>query len=602
MKHEGRIIGVIQLLSYTKNAYSNSNLKLLESLASPISAATFNASLYKKARLEIAEKQKAREELALRNKEITLLYRAGRELLSTLDLKEVYDILYQKVRDIIPCDSMTISEYNASSNKIICKAAWIGNLKHNASDFPPLNIGPNYKGTQSEAIITGNSVLVNNFYNITKNRKDKYYFDNTGNVLDYKISEDQIDKNDPVVKSAIYVPMKLGKNVIGVISAFSYKEKAYSEYDLKMLESISVHVSVASANAELYKRSQNEVSERIKKEEELKQIRKNLENAQRIAHIGSWMFDAKTKKIFNSDELYKILGIDINTDGFIFDDAMTHIHPDDRESTSSKLLNAITKKSSYENEDRIVRPNGEIRNVKIVGEPIYDVKGNFIGMQGTLQDITDIKLINDELIRSLGEKELMLKEIHHRVKNNLQVVSSLLRLQADKIEDKTIAEYFKLSEQRVKSMGLIHQQLYKTKDLSRINFKEYMSELCSYLHFAYDTTNRIKIDFNLEEIYFGIDTALPCGLIINELFTNAVKHAFPDERTGNIYIGLCRNSEGEYCLTIKDNGKGIKNLDFKNSSSLGMELVNTLTEQLDGEIFINSDNGTEIQLKFKEVL
>lgn len=599
MIHDGNIIGVIQLLSYSKNVYNKLSLSLLESLASPISAATFNASLYRQAKTEIAEKQKAREELALRNKEITLLYSAGRELLSTLNLEEIYDILYRKVLEIIPCDSMVIAEYNKQENLIFCKAAWVGNTKHDPGNFPHLKVGNNYKGTQVEAIITGMPLIVNNFYDLIKDRDDKYYFDDEGKVIDYKEKKDEISNEDPVIQSAMYIPMKIGKNVIGVVSVFSYTKNAYTEYDLKILESITVHVSVAAANAELYRRAQKELSERIRKEEELKQIRNNLEEAQRIAHIGSWVYDIRKNRMYNSNELYRILGINIEPDGFEFDEAMSHIYSVDREQTINKLRKAVSERTSYENEDRIVRPDGEIRNVKIVGEPMYDKNGVFIGMQGTLQDITEIKRINNELIKSLNEKELILKEIHHRVKNNLQVVSSLLRLQSESIKDETAIGYLKMSEQRVKSMALIHQQLYRTKDLSRIDFREYIEDLCNYLFFAYDISfSRINLKLEVEEIFFGIDTALPCGLIINELVTNSIKHAFPDYSIGTLTVKLYKLATGKYSLQVKDDGKGAETIDFEKTTSLGMELVKTLTEQLEGEIKVNSDNGTEITIDF----
>lgn len=599
MVHDGKTIGVIQLLSYTKNTYNASNLKLLESLASPISAATFNASLYKQAQTEIAEKQKAREELTLRNKEITLLYSAGRELLSTLDLQEIYDVLYKKVAAVIDCDSMIISEYNRQSEKIICKAAWVENAKHDPKNFPALQIGKNYKGTQAEAIISGNSLIVNNFREVIENRDDKYYIDEKGKVISYKESKSEIDPEDPVVNSAMYIPMKIGKNVIGVISVFSFKKNAYTEYDLKILESITVHLSVAAANAELYTRAQKEISERIKKEEELKQIRRHLENAQRIARLGSWMYDVKENRIYNSSELYRILGLKNEPEFFYFDEGMAHIHPEDMQTTIAKIRHAIENKTSYENEDRIITPEGEVRNVKIVGEPVFDKDGNITGLQGTLQDITDIKRINNELLKSLNEKELILKEIHHRVKNNLQVVSSLLRLQSDTITDKTAIGYLKMSEQRVKSMALIHQQLYRTKDLSRIDFREYLEDLCNYLFFAYDISfSRVALKVEVEDIYFGIDTALPCGLIVNELVTNSIKHAFPEYSIGTLTVKLTREVTGKYKLVIQDDGKGADLLSFENNTTLGMELVKTLTEQLEGEISAESNNGTKITITF----
>lgn len=599
MTHENRIIGTIQLLSHKIKAYSDTDLKLLESLAGPISAATYNASLYMKANNELAEKQKAQEELAVRNKEITLLYSAGRELLSTLDLKEVYEIYYRKVKEVINCDSMIISEYHSSKQQISCKAAWVEDMRHDPEKFPLLKPGPNYKGTQSEAIITGSSLIVNNFREIIKNREDKYLIDDKGNILNYADDKQNIDYEAPIVNSAMYIPMKIGKNVIGVVSVFSFEENAYAEYDLKVIESITVHVTIAAANAELYKQAQAELSERIKKEEELKLIHKNLEEAQRIAHIGSWVYDITLGKIYNSDELYRILGLKNKPENFDFEEGMSHIYQEDRENTIKKISEAIEKRITYENEDRIIRPDGEIRNVKIVGEPMYNEKGEFKGMRGTMQDITEIKKINDKLVNSLNDKELILKEIHHRVKNNLQVVSSLLRLQSESIKDESAIGYLKMSEQRVKSMALIHQQLYRTKDLSRIDFKEYLEDLCNYLFFAYDISfSRIELKIEVDNIFFGIDTALPCGLIVNELITNCLKHAFPDYSVGTIILSLKKDVTGKYQLRIKDDGKGAEKMDFEITSTLGMELVKTLTGQLEGEISVNCESGTEIVISF----
>ena len=139
-------------------------------------------------------------------------------------------------------------------------------------------------------------------------------------------------------------------------------------------------------------------------------------------------------------------------------------------------------------EMRVIRPDNEIRYVRLTSEAVKNSAHEVTGLKGTLLDITGLKVAYQELVKSLNEKEMMIKEIHHRVKNNLQIVSSLLRLQSDKIEDKKALEYFKVSEERVKSMALIHEQLYKTKDLTRIDFKQYVSDLCSYLFSAYCDT------------------------------------------------------------------------------------------------------------------
>lgn len=602
MKLEGDVIGTIQVLSYRKNAFNEDNLRMLESLTPPITAATVNAGLYQQAQNELAEKQKAKEALSKKNEEIILLYEAGRELSGSLDIENIYEVLYANMSRIISCGSMIISSYDIEENLITCRAAWVENTKHDPKKFPQLRLTGELTGTQGEAIREKRSIIVNNFYEVVQRSKEKFYIDDSGNVVDYHNENELIDEDAPVTKSAMFVPMKLGEKVIGVISVFSFEENAYSDYDLRMLESLSTQVAAVTANAELYARAQNEIDERIKKETELKVIRRNMEEAQRIAHIGNWVLNVRTDEIYNSAEVYNIMGIEPVKNYVPFKQLLDSIHKEDRGLTEKLIREAIRERKSYINEDRIIRPGGEVRHVRIMGEPVIDSNGILVSMQGTMQDITDLKSINDELVRSLAEKELMLKEIHHRVKNNLQVVSSLLRLQSEKIKDKTTVEYFKLSEQRVKSMALIHQQLYNTKDLSMINFRSYLQELCSYLFFVNGiSSERINLNIMVGEIYFGIDTALPCGLIINELVTNSIKHAFPGGRKGNISINLVENKDTGNQLVIKDDGIGAGKLDFKNTETLGMELVDTLTDQLEGRLEVNTEHGTEIRIIFKEL-
>lgn len=587
MKLGKSVIGVITAFSFEANAFSENDLRTLESLSKQVTAATVNALLYQKAQNELLEKEKAENALKARTNELSILYEAQKKLSGSLDIEKVYENSYKTITGIMSCDSMLISSFEAKTQMISIVSAWADGQKPDAALFKPLPLAPEGFGIQSTVIRTGESKLILNYneqYTKTINR----YTLSTADPKDRKL-----------YASALVVPLKMDEDVIGVIQVLSYKENAYNENDLRILESLAGSITAATLNASLYQRAQTEIAERINKENEISEIRENLEEAQRIAHIGSWMYNTEDNRIYNSGEIYRILGIVHDSDSFTFDEAMDHVHPDDRERTRERLLTAIVDKSHYVNEDRIVRPNGEVRYVKIVGEPILDHRGNIKGVQGTLQDITDIKLINDELLRSLGEKELMLKEIHHRVKNNLQVVSSLLRLQSETITDATAIGYLKMSEQRVRSMALIHQQLYRTKDLTKIDFRQYLEELCNYLFFAYDVKRAdIGLNLHVDEIYFAIDTALPCGLIVNELVTNSLKHAFRNTKKGEITVSLSKRDNIKNLLMIKDDGSGAAALDFENSTTLGMELVKTLTEQLEGTIEVNTKNGTEISITF----
>ncbi len=220
----------------------------------------------------------------------------------------------------------------------------------------------------------------------------------------------------------------------------------------------------------------------------------------------------------------------------------------------------------------------------------------------SLQDITDSKNAEKQLKTSIKEKDLLLREIHHRVKNNLQIISSLLNLQSRYIDDDDALDVFTESQNRVKSMAIIHEKLYKSKSMSKIDFGEYITDLTDSLFYNYRVDPlRIHLNKKMDKIFFDVDTAIPCGLIINELITNCLKHAFPDGNQGEIGIEIFKNVDS-YVLNISDDGPGFPDdIDFRNTESLGMQLVNNLVNQLDGTIELNGTNGTLFNIVFKEL-
>jgi len=207
---------------------------------------------------------------------------------------------------------------------------------------------------------------------------------------------------------------------------------------------------------------------------------------------------------------------------------------------------------------------------------------------------------NEELKISLEEKEVLLKEVHHRVKNNLQVISSLLNLQAGYIENKKDLAVFRDSQSRVRSMALIHEKLYKSQNLSTIDFSEYVRSLVSELYNSYGANaDIISIDVNAKDINLDIDLAVPFGLIVNELVSNSLKYAFPKKRRGNIKIKMSAD-DGNYILVVKDDGIGLPTgLDFDNTKTLGLQLVKTLVEQIEGVVEIKRDKGVGFIITFK---
>jgi PAS domain S-box-containing protein len=210
------------------------------------------------------------------------------------------------------------------------------------------------------------------------------------------------------------------------------------------------------------------------------------------------------------------------------------------------------------------------------------------------------KQAEETIKKSLEEKEVLLREIHHRVKNNMQIVSSLLMLQSQNIEDAKYKDMFLDSQTRIYSMALIHEKLYQSESIAHINFKEYIDGIVSNIFESYCIKSNIKIDINVENIPIKIDYAIPCGLIINELVTNSLKYAFPDGRQGKIQLSLKSNDNNMVQLSISDDGIGIaKDMDIRNTKSLGLHLVTALAEgQLHGKIILNRERGTEFQIGF----
>ena len=233
----------------------------------------------------------------------------------------------------------------------------------------------------------------------------------------------------------------------------------------------------------------------------------------------------------------------------------------------------------------------------------YYRKLQYIKRMTSTLEATNLEL--KETLISKDEKELLLKEIHHRVKNNLQVINSLLRLQASKVDDKKIEDLFKECETRVKSMALVHEELYRTDDLSSVNIQEYVTKLGKDLLEAYAIDKNITFKPMVDVNFMGIDTLVPLGLMINEIISNSLKHAFSNGNIAQpeVYIKIEFTDLKEYEMRIGDNGTGIPaEVDLDLPESLGLELILTLTEQLEGDLsFDNSKPGTHYVIKFRNL-
>jgi len=208
------------------------------------------------------------------------------------------------------------------------------------------------------------------------------------------------------------------------------------------------------------------------------------------------------------------------------------------------------------------------------------------------------KQSEERLLGSLEEKKVMLKEIHHRVKNNMQVIYSLLNLQAKGIADNAVRAMFEESRNRVGSMAMIHEKLYSSEDLAHIDFKEYLQGLVAGIAATYKRDD-IEFSIDMEPVFLDVNVGIPCGLIVNELVSNSLKHAFPDGRKGMVKLGVSINKQGVYVMTISDNGIGFpREVDFRASPTLGLQLVNALVGQLRGTLELLKIEGTAFSITF----
>ena len=247
-----------------------------------------------------------------------------------------------------------------------------------------------------------------------------------------------------------------------------------------------------------------------------------------------------------------------------------------------------------------IRKDGSRFWIETNAMPYLDTSGEVIGTLGAITDVTERKVAGQQLQQSLADKEVLLKEIHHRVKNNLQVISSLLDLQAQHFPDERIRAAFTDSQNRIRSMALIHERLYRSTDLARIDMGEYIQDLALSLFSSYsDDVRDIALQTDIAAIELDVDQAMPCGFIINELISNSLKYAFADGRKGVIAIEFSEEDEGQLELVVRDNGVGLPpDFDYRQSPSLGLRLVHTLVQQLRGTLAVVGNAGAEFKMCF----
>jgi PAS domain S-box-containing protein len=278
---------------------------------------------------------------------------------------------------------------------------------------------------------------------------------------------------------------------------------------------------------------------------------------------------------------------------------ISFIVPPDKADEFVGVMERLRRGEHFEHFETVrLHKDGTRHDVSITASPIRNRDGVLDGVSKVARDISERKRAEEQVRASLREKEVLLKEIHHRVKNNLQIVSTLLDLQSGYTMDSAAIEMFQQSRGRVKSMALIHKRLYHEQDMARVDFAEYIQQLTDDLFRSYKMSDDIRLEVDVDIPPLTIDIAIPCGLLLNELLSNCFKHAFVGTTDGHLRVTLHQH-DGASVLTISDDGPGFPaGTDFRNTLSFGLQLVNTLVDQLNGEICMTSDGGTTFIVRF----
>jgi PAS domain S-box-containing protein len=339
-------------------------------------------------------------------------------------------------------------------------------------------------------------------------------------------------------------------------------------------------------------RAQHELERRVAgRTAELTVREAQLREAQRIAHLGSWEWDIRANSVTWSDELYRVFGV--RRDGFEANDEgfFALVHPADRDLVREALRRALAHQHAFRLVHRIARPDGRSRSVECHGRVHVDANGQPVRMTGTVQDVTSEQRRERALRGSVHEKDLLLHEMHHRVKNNLQIVASLLALQGRAASDRRVADVLTECQNRVRAIALVHEQLHGAHSLASLDFEAYLRDLVGALLSSYGVTSEVLTAEVRAEAGLGAQAAIPCGLIVNELVSNSIKHAFPGGRRGRIEVLVRR--EGATCaLEVADDGVGMpRGIDLHSSPTLGLKLVGSLAEQLGGTATVVRDGG-----------
>ena len=342
-----------------------------------------------------------------------------------------------------------------------------------------------------------------------------------------------------------------------------------------------------------------DITKRKQAEKALKKHQKNLKLALKTAKLAHWELDLVKNKLYWSDEIYEIFGLDPIDDTASYETFLRTLHPDDADWVGEAYLDSVKNKTQYDIVHRTVLRDGTIKNTHETCYTEYDQDNTPLYSYGVARDITETKQAEDQIKNLLKEKETLLREVHHRIKNNIASIGSLLSLQANSTENDDAKAVIQEAINRVHSMQVLYEKLLMTKDYHELSVKDYLSDLAVAVERLFIGKAAIELNIEIEEYTLDTKTLFPLGLILSELLTNSMKHGFRELESGIINI-IFSQQGNEITLAVKDNGCGLPDdFDLNSSPGFGLTLVNLLVEQICGSFSIDDDNGARSIVKFE---
>jgi two-component sensor histidine kinase len=611
------VIGLIELHDVRERDFAPNEIHLCQALANQAAVAVENSRLYQESRRRLVE-------LSTRS-------RAGIAISSSLDTQEILTTLTREAVHLLEATSAYVCRWNETQRTTTVIAQH--SSPHASLREQSSNLGTAY----TKDISVPEQLRDSPFYTLRASDPDLPL--NWRNHLELHGGQ-----------SALFLPLTSWRGTQAYLEVWESRyDRTFTENEVLLGRNLASQAAVALDNAHLYAEAQQRLQEQIALRKAGAAISSALDLPTVLAHIAEQMgrtLDATSAYISSYDPetlLAQVLAEYIGPEACAAEQVsdLGTVYEEDGETDWLELMQAGKHDISHIDKPNLLESERDHMleyGVKTILYVPLRVKGELIGYvemwesrrkreftpqeislcydiaqyaaialenaqlyEQAQKEIVERKEAEERVKTSLREKESLLQEIHHRVKNNLQIISSLLSLQSRRTADPAILEILSDSQGRVRSMALVHEKLYQSPDLAQVDFGEYIRSLGQYLLRSYGgvRTGVLRLTVDASDALLDIDTAIPCGLMVNELITNSLKHAYPSGQGGKIRVALCPDGAGQLTLTVSDDGIGLPDdVDFRNSPSLGLQLVNSLVMQLDGTIELDRRGGTTFRVAF----